>query len=265
MFRTRALTVALIVVGSAIYARAHDTWLEVGSFTVPVGEYTYVSLMLVNHGNDHRDFKLASKITVAPCTLSVIDPSGESADLKPSLIDMGYGEQEGFWTAKYVFDKPGLHHFIHTLDTRHRTTRAIKSAKTFVWATQSSEQPGKLAGEDKCHGFGLELVLKTPPSTIEAGEPIRCQLTRYGKPLSGVTVSFVPRGVTLDPEFDPDYQRVTDADGTVQFVPQEGNMLLIVAHFPVEEEKGDGYDRTHYSAVIVLPVPNRSVADRRHR
>ena len=43
----------------ALPSHAHDTWLEAGAATVPVGEYTYVDLMLGNHGNDHRDFKPA--------------------------------------------------------------------------------------------------------------------------------------------------------------------------------------------------------------
>ncbi|MEZ6090986.1 MAG: hypothetical protein R3C05_23790 [Pirellulaceae bacterium] len=99
--------------------------------SVPVGQYTYVNLMLGNHGNEHRDFKLASKITLEPCTLVAIAPSGNVIDLKPRIIDMGHAEKEGFWTARYEFAEPGVHQFVHTLDTLHRTIRAIKSAKTF--------------------------------------------------------------------------------------------------------------------------------------
>ena len=60
---------------------AHDTWVEANAMFVPAGQYTYVNLMLGNHGNEHRDFKLASKITIEPCTLVAISPSGKITDL----------------------------------------------------------------------------------------------------------------------------------------------------------------------------------------
>jgi len=241
---------------------AHDTWLEAGAATVPVGEYTYVDLMLGNHGNDHRDFKLASKIMLDPCTLSVVDPTGSTLDLKSAITDMGNAEKEGFWTAKYVFANPGLHHFVHTLDTLHRTTRAIKSAKTFVVATDGGESSTGLDHPDICHGFGLELVLKTPFATIEAGQPIELQVMRSGKPLSEARVTFVPRGTTLAADFDSDYERISDSEGCVTFVPKEGNVLFAVVHHMAEDESGDGYENTHYSAAVVIQVPNHAI---RHR
>lgn len=246
----------------AMPSHAHDTWLEAGAATVPVGEYTYVDLMLGNHGNDHRDFKLASKITLDPCTLSVVDPTGSTLDLKSAITDMGHAEKEGFWTAKYVFAKPGLHRFVHTLDTLHRTTRAIKSAKTFVMATDGVGNSIDSSNPDLCHGFGLELVLKTPFATIEAGRPIELHVMRSGKPLSEARVTFVPRGATLAEEFDSDYERISDSEGHVQFVPKEGNVLFAVVHHMAEDESGGGYENTHYSAAMVIQVPNKAISNR---
>lgn len=77
-----------------------------GPLVQPSGEYAYVHLMLGNHGNNHRDFKLASKITLAPCTLAVMTPSGAAIDLKPQIVDMGHAEKEGFWTAQFQLAKP---------------------------------------------------------------------------------------------------------------------------------------------------------------
>ena len=239
--------------------QAHDTWLEPGASTVPVGEYTYVDLMLGNHGNDHRDFKLASKITLEPCTLRVLGPAGETVDLKPAILDMGHAEKEGFWTVKYRFKRAGLHRFVHTLDTLHRTTRAIKSAKTFVVATGDGDGNSEPSNEDTCHGFGLELVLKTPFATVAAGRPIELRVMRSGKPLSDARVAFVPRGATLAPEFDANYERMSDSNGLVQFVPARGNVLLAIVHHMAADESGDGYENTHYSAAMVIPVPNRAI------
>lgn len=252
-----ALATSLLL--NTIPLKAHDTWLEAGAATVPVGEYTYVDLMLGNHGNDHRDFKLASKITLEPCTLTVVDPSGNTHDLKPAITDMGHAEKEGFWTAKYVFAKPGFHRFVHTLDTLHRTTRAIKSAKTFVMAIDGGDRNTALHNKDICHGLGLELVLETPFATIEAGQPIELRVMRSGEPLPGARVTFVPRGTSLAADFDTEYERISDSEGRVQFVPKQGNLLLAVVHQMAEGESGEGYENTHYSAAMVIQVPNQAI------
>lgn len=270
VFSSLAFATSLLLAVTPLHA--HDTWLEAGAATVPVGEYTYVDLMLGNHGNDHRDFKLASKITLEPCTLSVVDPTGGTHDLKPAITDMGHAEKEGFWTAKYVFANPGIHRFVHTLDTLHRTTRAIKSAKTFVMATDGGVKDAGVKNggvkdpdspnQDTCHGFGLELVLETPLASIQAGQPIELQVMRSGKPLPQARVTFVPRGASLAEEFDAEYERISDSEGRVQFVPKQGNVLFAVVHHMAEDEAGEGYENTHYSAAMVIQVPNQAINNR---
>ena len=64
MKAVRFLFVATIMALS-IPANAHDTWVEVNSAEVRLGQVVHVDLKLGNHGNNHRDFKLASKITLA--------------------------------------------------------------------------------------------------------------------------------------------------------------------------------------------------------
>jgi uncharacterized GH25 family protein len=83
-------------------AIAHDTWVEVNSTEVRLGQVVHVDLKLGNHGNDHRDFKLASKITLEPCTLAVVDPEGQSHDLKSRAVDTGFAPSEGNWVLAVV-------------------------------------------------------------------------------------------------------------------------------------------------------------------
>ncbi len=251
--------------------QAHDTWVEAGALRVPLGEYVYVDLRLGNHGNNHRDFKLASKITLAPCTLSVTTPSGEAQDLKPLLIDTGYAEKEGYWTARYVTREAGVHEVLHQLDTLHGTTRAIKSSKTYFVVEgngpieKSASKPSQpAAGQERIgpRALGLELVLESPVEQLAAQSTVRLRLLRDGKPLSGTTVSFIPRGVTLSAGEDATYERKTDAEGRVEFTPAEGNVILAVAHHVAADEQEEGYDKTHYGATLVLPVPQRSLSPR---
>ncbi len=236
---------------------AHDTWVESGPLVQPIGEYAYVQLMLGNHGNNHRDFRLASKITLAPCTLSVMTPSGAAVDLKPQIVDMGHAEKEGFWAARYQIGEAGIHEVLHTLDTLHGTIRAIKSAKTFILAQSHALGGATLQGRsDKVHGLGLELVLLTPLDQLAAGQEVKIQVLRSGQPLKGARVSFIPRGARLAEDFDKNFERDSDDRGIVVFNPAEGNVVLAIVHLPAPEESGEGYTLTHYSAGIVLPIRN---------
>src|SRR2546421_205751 len=64
-----ALTVAVCL---ANVAWAHDTWVQTNTNVVRAGDNVHIDLMLGNHGNDHRDFKLASKIDLAGTTFEVL-------------------------------------------------------------------------------------------------------------------------------------------------------------------------------------------------
>lgn len=231
---------------------AHDTWVQTNVPRVRVVEVVHVDLMLGNHGNEHRDFKLASKITLAPCTLAVIDERGNSHDLKSRVIDTGYAPKEGFWSARFVTREPGLHVVAHTLDTLHGSTRAIKSAKTYFSAGMSAD---KSTGFDKPLGHVLELVPLSNPATYAAGRELTVKLLYQGRPLPETRVSFVPRGQVLAEGFDKDFERMTDTDGIASFTPSDGNYVLIVVHHAAPEQKGEGYEKTHYSATLVGNVP----------
>ena len=258
------ITILLITLAtiSALQTRsqAHDTWVESGTFQTRTGEYVYVDLRLGNHGNNHRDFKLASKITLAPCELSILGPDGLRSDVKSKLVDTGSAEKEGYWTTRFVAKEPGVYEVLHKLDTLHGKTRAIKSSKTYFVAGDVKSSP--LRGQENIRplGLGLEFILETPVDQLAAGTPIRLRLLRSGKPVSGALVSFIPRGVTLSEGQDSTYEHKTDAEGRVAFTPSEGNLILAVAHQVAEDEKGEGYDKSHYGATIVLPVPQQKLS-----
>jgi uncharacterized GH25 family protein len=250
----------LLLPGSSLWA--HDTWVEAGPLLVRHGEYVYVNLMLGNHGNEHRDFRLASKITLAPCTLQVIGPDAQAIDLKPSLIDMGSAAKEGYWAARYQPTAPGMYEVVHTLDTLHGTIRAIKSAKTYLLVESGGAQAAAPTTQPAPHGHGLELMLATPLNELAAGRELKLQVLRSGKPLADARVSFVPRGVALSAGFDDSHERISDAQGVAEYIPANGNVYLAVVHFVAEDETGEDYTKTHYSAAMVLPIPNQPAAAR---
>lgn len=255
--RASVLAAALLV-SISVPAVAHDTWVETNTNIVRPGDAVYSSLMLGNHGNDHRDFKLAGKISLEKSTLEMIAPQ-QSYDLKPEIVDRGYAPREGFWSAKFVPGEPGLYCVAHQLDTLHNTTRAIKSAKTYFLVSELLDQvPGEAPGFERALGHPLEFVpTVNPVTTMGPEQPIAVQLLYQGEPLANARVTFIPRGATLSEGFDEQYERYTDAQGKAEFVPTEGNYVLVVAHHVEPEQTGENYDRTSYAATLTVYVPDR--------
>lgn len=238
---------------------AHDTWVQTNTNVVRAGDNVHIDLMLGNHGNDHRDFKLAGKIDLQGCTLNVVAPDGKRYDAMDRLTDTGYTPKEGYWTTSFAADKPGLYLVAHTSDkvVHYAPTRSVKSAKTYFVVSKSLDNvPRHNPGFDKPLGHALELVPQTSPVTpMGPGTPIKVKLLYKGKPLTGARVSFIPRGVALTEGFDARYERKTDDRGLASFTPVEGNYYLVVAHHLEPKESGEKYKSTKYSATLTVLVP----------
>jgi uncharacterized GH25 family protein len=249
----------ILLLASASSALAHDTWVETNTNLIRTGDAVYVDLKLGNHGNDHRDFKLASKVGLEGSSLKVMSPEGKFYDLKSELVDTGYAPKEGYWTTKFAPAQPGLYMVAHTLDyvVSYAPVRSIKSAKTFfvVSPTLDRVSPDN-PGFNRVLGHSLEIVPVTSPVTpMGPGQPIAVQLLYKGNPMADARVSFIPRGRQLKEEFDPDYERKTDMEGHAAFTPRTGNSYLVVAHHKEPDESGENYESTKYSATLTVFVP----------
>jgi hypothetical protein len=253
-------TAVLAVAALHLPAPAHDTWVQPSSRLVGVGDVVHVDLFLGNHGNDHRDFKVAGKLaTLEGSTLEVIGPDKRRTDLVPDAVDMGYAPKEGFWSSRFEPSAHGLHCVTHTREGIHSRKRGIKSGKAFFVAAEKLDEPpdGGVPHAEPL-GHALELVPDVHPVLEKGpGRPLTVRLLFRGKPLAGHRVSFVPRGTVLAEGFDPAFERVTDADGRCSYEPREGNLVLAVAHLEKPDEHGADYDRTVYSATLVFDVPQR--------
>jgi len=241
-------------------ARAHDTWLQASPTTLRPGDVAHVDLFLGNHGNDHRDFKVAGKLgSLEGVAVDVIAPGGRRTDLVPAMTDVGSAPKEGFWTGRFVAATEGLHCMTHLREGIRHGARGLKGGKTYVMVAEKLDDLGAPAGDHATPlGHPLELVLETHPVVdCGPGRPITVRLLHRGRPLADHRVSFIPRGVELEPDFDPEYERTTDAEGRASYTPREGNLLLVVAHLTAPHENGDGYEATSYAATLVLAVPQR--------
>jgi uncharacterized GH25 family protein len=251
--------IALLAVLSAGRCAAHDTWLQANTNVVRTGDVVHLDLLLGNHGNDHRDFKLAGKADPSEAPFEIVSPSGKRLDLKERLRDTGYTPQEGYWTTRFVPDEPGCYLVAHQSDKvmTYGPVRSVKGAKTcFVASPTLDKIAPKNPGFDRRLGHALELVpVANPVTPMGPGLPLRVQLLYKGKPLSGARVAFIPRGETLAEGEDSQYERTTDAQGETGFTPTFGNYYLIAAHHEEPAESGPGYERTKYSATLCVYVP----------
>ena len=246
-----------------VAAMAHDTWLEASPRLVQPDDVVHIGLFLGNHGNDHRDFKIAGKVgSLDEVQVEVIGPDGRKTDLRPDMADLGYAPKEGFWSGRFVPVAEGLHCVGHFRQGVRHGALGFKGGKTFFLAAESLDKPGKPdapgGGLPGPLGHPLEFVLESHPVLgCGPGKPIVVQLLFRGKPLADQVVSFIPRGATLAEGFDAEHERKTDAAGRCSYTPREGNLLLVVTHLVKPEEQGEGYDRTAYAATLVIDVPQR--------
>jgi uncharacterized GH25 family protein len=251
--------IILAVQAGSITASAHDTWVQTNTNVIRTGDAVHIDLMLGNHGNDHRDFKLASKTTLEGATLNVVSPSGKNFDLKSQLVDLGYTPKEGYWSGRFATSEPGMYLVEHTRDTlvNHGSpARSIKSGKTFFVASKSLDKvPNEHPGFDKVLGHPLEIIPDANTVTPMGPEvPIRIRVLFKGKPMKDARVSFIPRGETLSEGVDANYERTTNENGRCSFTPKLGTYYLVVVHHKTDES-GDGYDSTTYSSTLTVLVP----------
>jgi uncharacterized GH25 family protein len=241
---------------------AHDTWVEANTNIIRAGDAVHIDLKLGNHGNDHRDFKLAGKADLDACTLDVIAPDGNRLAVKDLLVDLGYAPKEGYWSTKFAATKPGLYAVAHQMDkvvNHGRPVRAIKSGKTFFVVSSSLDRVPLLnPGFDRPLGHALEIVpVINPVTPMGPGMLIDVRVLLKGKPMANARVSFIPRGHVLKSGYDETYERKTGSDGRATFTPTTGNSYLVVTHHKAEKESGKDYEQTDYSATLVVFVPEK--------
>jgi uncharacterized GH25 family protein len=251
------LVVAMAVIESP--AGAHDTWVQTNTNVVRAGDLVFVDFFLGNHGNEHRDFKMAGKPDRTAARLEVSAPGGGRYDLTDRLVDNGYAPSEGYFSARFVPSEVGLYLVAHTMDkvVSYAPTRSVKSAKTYFLVSSSLDRVHTSeASLGAPLGHPLELMPKSNPVTpMGPGTPICVQVLYHGKPLADARVTFIPRGEALSEGFDDRYERKTDKEGLASFTPAEGNYYLVVVHHIDPKASGAGYESTKYSATMTVLVP----------
>lgn len=230
---------------------AHDTWVQLNVARADASQPVFADLMLGNHGNNHRDFQLASTIPLEGSTLELVAPDGTKSDLKGRLIPTAAEEKEGYWSTLVTPAGPGLDRVAHTYDAvvTYAPKRVVKGAKSYF----TSGAPASSEAFSKPLGHTLEIVPLVDPTNRSAGGTLEVRILFKGEPLKDAVVSCIPRGKELDLDFDPNHEARTNASGEAELPLPEPNIYLVVVHVKAPQETGENHSAgTDYAATMTL-------------
>jgi uncharacterized GH25 family protein len=266
------LTISLLFLLIALPARwgtAHDGWVEVPSI-VERGQPVTISLMLGNHSNEHKSYRLAGKWNPQFTKLIIIEPSGKVNDLTNAIIDLGEDAEKtgpkgpkGFHIAPFTPQMEGVHIIVARQEeiAQHGDGprfRGVRSARAVFTALRTP----RVADAKKSSGFGrtvdsenlMEIVPVTNPLSITQDSRITFELRYKGKRFPNQNVSIIRRlaGPSAVQEL------TTDEKGQVTFSAGAPDTYLMRVKFEERSERREGeYDLSAYEATYVFQVFNR--------
>ena len=261
------LAIALMIAAPAF---AHDSWIEISPALIEKGQPVSVQMMLGNHSNQHRSFRIAGKWAPQYTKLSVIDPKGNESEITSQLVDLGEDEEKvppkgikGFYMAPFTPKEEGLHLVLakeerilqHGDGPKFRSIKLAKNAfGAFSAPTVSAAR--NLKGFDRASGVeqSLEIIPLTNPLGVYAGGSITLEIRHKGKPASGKVVSLLQRMEGAASVVD----LTTNDRGRVTFNVPKPDLYLTRVKLDEDGEKIEGqYEKSTYEATFVFPVFNR--------
>jgi len=250
-------------------ACAHDGWIEVPTI-VEKGQPVTIALMLGNHANEHRSYRLAGKWNPKFAKLIVIEPSGKVNDITGSLVDLGEDDEQtgpkgpkGFHIATFTPKTEG----VHTVLAREEQVlqfgdepkfRSVRGARAAFAALNTP----RVAEGKKAAGFSrtfavdslMEIVPVSNPIAVTQNDPVTLELRYKGKPFSNQLVSVVGRLKGSVSAQD----MTTDEKGRVKITAGAADSYLVRVKFDERGERKEGqYDLSSYEATYVFQVFNR--------
>ena len=249
---------------------AHDGWIEVPAL-VEKGQPVTIALMLGNHTNEHKSYRLAGKWNPKYTKLTVIEPSGKVNDITASLIDLGEDEEKtgpkgpkGFYIATFTPKEEGAHLVIARQEemAQHGDGPRFRGVRSARAAFASLRNP-RVAEGKKTNGFGgstfaidnvMEIIPVSNPLGITQNDPVTLELRYKGNPFVSQTVTVVGRinGSASVQDL------TTDEKGRVRLTAGAADFYLTRAKFDERSERKEGqYDLSSYEATYVFQVFNR--------
>lgn len=260
-----AAIAAVLAIGATVPASAHDGWTQTNTPIAAPGQTTYVELMLGNHSNDHKSYRIAGQWSPDTTKVYVTTPAGVKADITGTRFYAGESATEtepavnNYFVASFKSAVPGAYIVSAEGDSvfKHGETasRTLRSAKSFAAVADIP-----VAARVKAlQGFArqvspdrAELIPLFNPAAVHPGQEIAVQLLLKGEPLPDTGVDVIRRSTSEAVEL------VTDQDGIVKLEAGAADYYLVRAKPSAAEGKEGEYSVTNYEATMTFTVQNET-------
>jgi uncharacterized GH25 family protein len=270
----RAVKIILWLLGALILphaATAHDGWVEISPSIVEKNQSATIALLLGNHSNEHKSYRIAGKWDQKYTTLVVIDPQGKTNSLTERLIDLGEDDDKvgpkgpkGFFLAQFVPKHDGLYLAVarQTRTVQQGDGPKLVTVRVAKTAFASFEVP-TVAAAKNLKGFdhmiggddAVEFIPLDNPLTIFSAGTVNLELRRKGKPIPipGQVITLVRR---IDGPASVQ-EHTTDERGRVTFTVGPADSYLARVQIDEETPRPDGQkDKASYESTYVFQVFN---------
>ncbi|RCW47466.1 DUF4198 domain-containing protein [Paenibacillus prosopidis] len=260
-----AALAAVLTLGAAVPVFAHDGWTQTSSPIVAAGQVSYVELMLGNHSNEHKSYRIAGQFPVDNSKVYVTTPAGVKSDITGTRFYTGEAATEtepavnNYFISSFKSAVPGAYIVSAEGDSVFKSSaaasRTLRSAKSFVAISDIPviDRVKALKGFSKQVSTDrAELVPQFNPAAVTPSENVSIQLFLKGKPLADTSVDIIRRSNSEATELK------TDANGIVSFTTGAADYYLVRAKPGTTEAKVGEYAKTNYEATMTFTVQNKS-------
>ena len=225
---------ALLAVGAA---RAHDFWIEPGSYAPAVGATIPIRLRVGEHFAGEPFVRRPDRIewfaTVGPNGETPVpgepgaDPAGSLRLERAGIHVIGYRSRQSFIELsalqfeQYLKDE-GLGRILELRAARGEKQKRARELYSRCAKSLVSAGVAKSGGHDRVLGFPLELIPETNPYSLGGRGALPVRLLFRGSPLAGAQVAAISR---QDPRVVVTAR--TDADGRVTLALDRSGAWLI--------------------------------------
>lgn len=261
-----AALATVLAFGMTTTALAHDGWSQTNAPIIAQGEVSYVDLLLGNHSNHHKSYRIAGQWSTDTSKVFVTTPAGKKVDITGTRFYTGEAATDtepalnnGF-IASFSSSSPGAYIISVEGDSVFKhgevASRTLRSAKSFVAVSDipTLDRVKALTGFSKAvNEDRAELIPQFNPASVTPNEKVSVQLLLKGSPLADTEVSLIRRSNSDAHTF------TTDAQGKISFTTGPADFYLLRAKPNTDEKKDGEYGTTNYEATMTFMVQNGSV------
>lgn len=257
-----ALTVTMLI--GAIPASAHMGWTQTNTPIVAMGDNAYVELLVGNHTNEHRSYRVDANWGSMKHNTYVFTPSGEKVDISGTEFYTGENDPSvknsninNEYIASFNAQEPGAYiissqgESIASYSGYPALTK--RSAKSFVAVSDivAQQRVQSLKGfQRQVSPDRAEWIPLFNPAAVKPGQTLKAQYLVRGVPMADVHVNVIRRSTkeALD--------LTTDKDGVVTYTAGAADYYLVAAKPEVKEKVEGQYDAINFEATMTYAVQN---------